>query len=217
MNKLEDGALCYLHKGSDSKQFKFGSDEYKAAIEACWVSDRAEAKKLFKEEVARKAILVEKEKAEEEELEKMVSVDCTLTYASILEIEVIGKNGLGNVVVRVKGSNVTLDGWQDDVNSWEIKKETFEASYMEVGSKTKANPAKEDKTLFEDDEKLPAQEENKDEDEVRESEATAISDEDLSDMSLTSLRKLAKSLDICCMGREEKPSVIKAIKEKIGK
>lgn len=188
MSELEKGQECFLHKGNDSKIFVFGTVEYKEALKDGYVSDKAEAKRLFQEEIAKEALRKAKEAEEQEALTRFdVDEDAKHTeYRKTLTIEVVAFNNQGDALVQNKG---------DSSNRWVIDSETFNNNYevIEGGSFESSDDIKP---------LLPVSE---------------VEGMNLEKMKIKELRKLAKDLGICCVSKSSHDEVVAKINELIGK
>jgi len=204
MSSLEKNQECFLHKGNDSKIVKFESVEYKELLNDGWVSDKAEAKRLFQAEVVRKATEEASKKEAEDELKKFKEIPPKQgydVYEKIVNLEVIAINNLGDVMVRNEGDITNSD-------VWEIDSEVFNKTYKLI-----REPKIEDNT--QNSNEVVGQEN------VKDSIINIVGEEsveeyNLSDMTVKELRALAKKLDICCVSKSNAKDIIEKINEKIG-
>lgn len=111
---MEKGQRCWLHKaGHDSKVFINGSEEYDAAIDAGWTSERQLGE-------------VKEETVADSNPVTLFTEDEVKTYQKNTLLEVIGVYKNGDVLVQNQG---------DDSDKWPIRKDIFEATYDEVEDK----------------------------------------------------------------------------------
>jgi len=190
MSNLEKGQECFLHKGTSSEIFVYGTVEYQEAIKDGWVSDKAEAKRLFQEEIVKKTLEEEAKKKEELARVEMKPVKDIKKYRKKILIEVVAVNSVGDVLVQNEG---------DSSDRWEIKKEIFNESYEVVEDTGK----KETKTKDDD---IDIEKANKDLEEVI-----------LEDLSVKELRAICKKLKICCVNKSNAKEIIEKINKKLGK